>query len=110
MYTLLNIDGTATEKKNDNSTDSNEENVIMETRTTNRTASNNINNSDDDEDGGFRNKDAYKPANKRTPSRDNNQSENVRKRLHGPEQTRQNGMSTVEELEQMQQQEEESRF
>jgi hypothetical protein len=49
----------------------------------------------------------YKPANKRTPNGDGN-SESVRKRLHGPE-TRPNGTSTAQELEQMQQEEEESK-
>ena len=107
MYTIFNIDGTATNKKNDNnSNEDNEENVIMETRSNNRTATATNHNSDDD-DGGFRNKDVYKPANKRTPNGDGN-SESVRKRLHGPE-TRPNGTSTAHELEQMQQEEEESK-
>jgi hypothetical protein len=106
MYTIFNIDGTAIDKKNDNSPNiENEENVIMETRSSNRnaTAANHLS---DDDDGGFRNNEVYKPANKRTPNGNEN-AESLRKRLHGPE-TRPNGTSTVQELEHMQQEEEES--
>ena len=117
MYTLIaNVDGSLTNKKNDDADDQNEENVILETRTSttagapNRTASaaTGANPNSDDDESGFKNSDSYKPAKKRISNGDT-QGETVRKRLHGPE-TRPNELSAIQELEQKQQQEEESKI